>query len=139
MKQFVVLSALFIMLTGCKSKVVAVSEQSLAATAWEVSQIGGKPAKQADYNRGLPGITFTGTSKISGHGGCNGYSGEYALGDNGSFTIGKVMATKMYCEGDGEANFMKMLAKANTVKIVKNQLIMLSGETEVLVFVPKSK
>jgi len=129
---------LAIVSTGCKSQSSANDPGMLTSVAeWEVSSINGNTPIIEQYNRGLPTIGFTKDNKVTGHGGCNRYSGEYTL-EGDKLTLGRMLSTKMFCEGGGEDAYMKALGTASSYKATKNKLVLLSaGTDEVLVFVPK--
>lgn len=142
MKKLATSALLFIFLIGavsCKTTQKA-SEAVLATTTWEMSMLNGETPNPADFKRRLPTASFSADSKISGSGGCNGYSGTYTIREDGSFKTDKVISTKMYCEdAKGENNFFRALGKADKIKAEKNKITLLSEGKEVLIFVPKSE
>ncbi|WP_417357011.1 META domain-containing protein [Flavobacterium sp.] len=126
-------------LISCKCTEKA-SVDVLTANAWELSTLNGKAADTADFGRGMPTVTFTSENKMNGNAGCNGYGGEYQIGEDGSFKADKVFATKMYCaEAQGESEFLKALNDANRIKTQKGKVILLNGDKEVMVFIPSAK
>lgn len=125
--------------TGCKSKSANSAndpDMLTGVTEWELSSINGNTPIIEQYNRGLPTIGFTKENKVSGHGGCNRYSGEYSL-DADKLTLGRLLSTKMFCQGGGEDVYMKALGSVTSYKANKDKLILLINSEEVLVFVPK--
>jgi len=125
--------------TGCKSKNMDSGNQPDMLTTiaeWQLSSINGNAPVADQYSRGLPSAAFTKENKVSGHGGCNRYSGEYTL-DGDKLTFGKMLSTKMFCPGGGEEVYMKALGSITAFKASKDKLILLNGSQEVLVFVPK--
>ena len=128
------MAALMFALVSCKSTKV---QESIEGKTWELSAINGVEARAGDFSRDLPTITFAADKSVSGHSGCNSYRGSYTLDDKGALTMSEVMSTKMYCEGDGESNFMKAFNKADKVVAEDNRLKLLDGSQEVLTFVQK--
>ena len=75
-------------LNGCGGDVLA--SPSLAATAWSIVAIAGRPVSGANYT-----LQFD-AARLSGQAGCNRFSGPYALaGDR--LTAGPIMSTRMAC------------------------------------------
>lgn len=125
--------------TGCKSKNMDSANQPDMLTTvaeWELSSINGTAPIADQYSRGLPSAAFTKENKISGHGGCNRYSGEYTI-DGEKISLGKMLSTKMFCPGGGEEMYMKALGSVTAFKVNKDKLTLLNDNQEVLVFIPK--
>jgi heat shock protein HslJ len=139
MKKIIVIFSIVaaIGVTGCRSAKATQPMDLLTATAWELSSIDGKKVDAASNRNGLPTAIFNMEHKISGNGGCNQYSGSYNLNDEGGVNISQIMATKMFCEGGIENEYLKVLEKVNMAKIDKDKLILMEGVDERLVFVPK--
>ncbi len=129
---------ILVILTGCNSARTAVSKETLTANPWELSSIGGKAVDPGKYPNGLPDAKFTNDSRVSGHGGCNGYSGSYTLDASGKFSAGQLMSTKMFCQGVAEDEYIKTFTKADMAKIDGKNLVLYHGNDAVLVFVPKA-
>lgn len=140
MKQFITgcLALFLIGFTSCSSTKTGNDIKALNSTEWQLSVINGKPADADNYNSGLPEANFSADNKIAGNGGCNRYGGSYKLTGNGKLTVGPFISTKMYCPGQGESNYLKALQESTMLKVGKGKLTLLNGETEVLVFVPKT-
>lgn len=124
-------------IVGCSSTKGNNEKKVITSTVWELFSINGSTINTADYDRGVPDITFGTDGKVNGGNGCNRYGGTYTLEDSGKLLFGQMMSTKMFCPGSGEATFMKALHEANMLKAEDNKLILLNGTNEVLVFVPK--
>lgn len=127
--------------TGCKSKNASASNQTdmlTSVTEWELSSINNTVSSADQYSRGLPTISFTKKNKVSGHGGCNSYSGEYTLEGN-KLILGRMLSTKMFCPGGGEDLYMKSLGSITSFKAEKEKLTLINGSQEVLTFVPKKE
>ena len=140
MRNIATTSIIFLFVTvlaSCGSTQGTTSAAMLTANTWELSEINGTAVSASNYSRGLPNVTFTTDNKITGNGGCNGFSGSYNLNDEGGMNISQVMATKMFCEGANEGDFFAALDKVTMTKIDKDKLILMNGVDEVLVFIPK--
>ena len=122
---------------GCSSTKAVTPAEIMTGTTWELSSIKGKKAEAANYNKGLPHAIFTLDNKVSGNAGCNQYSGSYNLNDEGGINISQVISTKIFCEGNGENDYLKALQEADAAEVDKDKLVLLKGVDEVLVFVPK--
>ena len=138
-KTFITLSVslLILVVTGCKTGKEGISKENLSSTAWQLSSMSGKSVIAANYPNGLPDVTFAADNKINGHGGCNRYGGSYTLDADGKLTLSQMISTKMFCEGVAEDVYMKILSKANQIKIKGNNLVLYNNDKEILSFVPK--
>jgi len=132
-------SVILIMVTmsGCKTSQTAISKEAITASGWQLTNIMGKEITASDYAKGVPDATFTTENRISGNGGCNSYNGPYTLDEKGNLSFGMMISTKMFCPGNGEGEYMKTLGEVNKAKISNNKLILLNGDKELLVFMPK--
>lgn len=129
---------IFTLLTGCKcASKASASKESLTSTGWELSSIDGKNVVKTDYPKGLPDAIFASDNKLSGFSGCNRYGGSYTLDAEGKFSAGELIATKMFCQGVNENEYLKALSSANRAKIEGSNLVLYYETTAVLVFVPK--
>jgi heat shock protein HslJ len=135
MKKFLFFSLAALALTGCKT--TKTDQKTIIGQTWELQDINGVKALQSDFSNGMPTILFSADKGVSGTGGCNGYRGEYTLDSNGTLTVDKVMATKMYCEGVHENEFMAALSRAKKASVEDGNLILAEGDNKLLVFVPK--
>ncbi|MXN92464.1 META domain-containing protein [Flavobacterium sp. Sd200] len=135
--SFVTTLVLITFLQSCNSTKAVSSLDVLTTKDWELTTINGQPVDASKYNSGVPVANFSKDNKISGNGGCNRYSGSYNLNEEGGINISQVIATKMFCPGDGEGEYMKALETANAAMVDKDKLVLLNGVDEVLVFKPK--
>lgn len=130
-----------VMLTAITLSCSSVKSQQpgmvLTANTWELSSLNGKDATTSEFSRGLPYINFSTDNKITGNGGCNGFSGLYNASEEGDINISKVMSTKMYCEGVSESEFMQALNTVNITKVEADKLTLMEGVKPVMVFIPK--
>lgn len=124
---------------SCGTAKDANSEEILTGTTWELSSLNGTKIKASDYNREVPYINFSQDNKVSGNSGCNGFSGTYNLNDKGGINIGQVVATKMFCEGVKENEFMKAIDESDMTKIDTDKLILMKGVDETMVFTATDK
>lgn len=134
------LSAAFILVltASCGStKSTDESVNLLTDINWQLKTIEGKDAVASNYNSGLPEATFTVDNKISGNSGCNRYSGSYNLNEEGGINMSEFISTKMFCPGNGEAEYLKALNTVNVAKVEKDKLVLYDGVKEILVFTPK--
>lgn len=68
----------------------------------------------------IPMITMA-NGKISGHSGCNKFSADVTLQDDGTMSLGEIAATKMLCQGKmtSETRFLDLLKSANAYSVNK--------------------
>jgi heat shock protein HslJ len=68
----------------------------------------------------LPMITIA-NGKISGHSGCNKFSSDITLQEDGTLSIGEIASTKMLCQGKmtQESRFFDLLKSANAYSVNK--------------------
>ena len=93
-------------------------EQHLEGTEWGVVADAGEAARY---------ISFAGSGRIFGFGGCNRVSGSYEQHD-GHLTIAALAATDMACAADAmakEREFLDMLAKVRGVRVDHTLLLFL--------------
>jgi len=121
-------------ISSCRSTHASTDNEFLTQGNWELETINGKPATDAGFANGVPTANFSIDLKITGKNGCNSYGGVYNLNTEGGINISKVYATRMFCPGDGEKQFMDALNAVNQAKINKDKLTLLTDIKEVLVF-----
>ncbi|MBK8706482.1 MAG: META domain-containing protein [Saprospiraceae bacterium] len=75
------------------------------------------------------------SGKVDGHGGCNGFGGNYELNGNQLIVTG-LMQTEMYCEGisDWEQRFLERLQKSESYRLDGSTLEIHCGDMGNLVF-----
>ncbi|KAF2516252.1 META domain-containing protein [Flavobacterium salilacus subsp. salilacus] len=118
---------------GAKS----ISKSALTETSWQLKSLN-DDVMLSGFNREIPYINFTEDNRISGNTGCNNFSGAYSnLTDEGTISFSKMVATKMYCDGVPESEFLNALNQVNGIKKNKEQLIFLDNDKPVMVFVAK--
>lgn len=108
----------------------------LESGTWQLTAITGGPAPmQIPETLPKPITIQFQDAKVKGHGGCNGYGGNYsATGDQ--LAISELISTKMYCQDASsyENAFFQTLQNARTYKINNNQLEINCGDMGGLVF-----
>lgn len=74
-----------------------------------------------------------GDEKITGFGGCNRFSASIHI-DNNKLQIGKVAATRMFCEGVPENDFFTLLSEVNRFERIDKKLSLFGTENQNLIF-----
>ena len=123
------------LVTGCADASVAPSRPSavsdgVVGTAWVVTSING----QGVVPTAPPTIAFGVDGKVSGTGGCNGYSAPYEI-DGGSISVGDISSTLMLCEGAAsaqETTFLAALRGATTWRLGPAGALQLDGAGAIL-------
>ena len=86
---------------------------------------------------GKANIVFGADAQISGNNSCNSFFGTYKQMNN-TLNFSQMGATKMYCEGSIETDFMQNLQKVNAYKITKKYLY-LYKDSELLMVLMRGK
>lgn len=100
---------------------------SLVGTRWIASMINnGRGAVSSLVAGTRVDAEFTGDGRVHGSGGCNRYSGSYAL-DGATLSFGEVASTMMLClepegVGEQEAAYFAALARVTTFRIEGDRL-----------------
>ena len=139
MKQIKFFSVVTIaaLLAACSCTKGKVSKKDLTQRVWQLQSLNNNTDLSA-FSREIPYIKFDEDGRVSGNTGCNNYSGAYNnLTEQGAISFSKVMATKMYCEGIPENEFLKALDETNGIKKEKDELVFLKDNTTVMIFVAK--
>jgi heat shock protein HslJ len=130
LSKLVVIPFLGVLLLGACS---TSSGANLEGTEWELVSINGvEPIEGTKIT-----LRFQ-DGRVQGSSGCNTYSGEYTLGDDGAFQAGPIAATEMAClepEGamDQESNYLQVLQGGSTITRDGDALT-IEGGGDVLVF-----
>lgn len=67
---------------------------------WKLIETNGQPVVMGEHWRREPHmILHGGDMRVTGHGGCNSFTGSYELMDNNRIKFSPMAATKMFCEG----------------------------------------
>jgi len=116
------LSTIFVMLVASTSA----SAEGLAGSEWRPSQIGSSavPPHTEQF------IRFKGDGKLTRHGGCNRFFGQYKILGN-EIKMGPVGATRMACAKpimDLEIVFFTVLETAKTFRRYKASLVLLGAD-----------
>jgi heat shock protein HslJ len=108
----------------------------LESGTWQLTAITGGPAPmQIPETLPKPITIQFQDGKVKGHGGCNGYGGNYsASGDQ--LSVPELISTKMFCQeaSNYENAFFQTLQSARSYKINGNQLEIDCGDMGGLVF-----
>lgn len=79
-------------------------------------------------------------STVKGDGGCNTFSGSYAVGKNNEISFGEMVRTNVFCEGiDFERKFLNALSKADYYEIKGDTLSLKSQLVNLAKFVADKK
>ena len=100
----------------------------LAGSEWRPNQIGGAAvSSEAELF-----VQFKGEGELAGHGGCNGFFGQYEISQN-TIRVGPLGATMMACSGPGmdlEKAFLAALETARTFQREDRSLILFDADGE---------
>ena len=134
-KRLVYMPIVALMVTSCgSSRQISKDPFSyLSQNTWVVTSIHGIGDLGSIYGTDTPYLNFEPDGITSGFTGCNNIIGAVSSFDNG-FSIRRGAATRRSCEGEGEKIFLDALGEVNTVEIEPEQLIMINGTQEVMVF-----
>jgi heat shock protein HslJ len=122
-KTVLFLATIFIsLLSACSSVKNSDSAKGLYDTTWELEYISGpRIAFEGLFPEQKPRLTFTEKDKaVNGTTGCNGFGSSFTLnGKTIKIELPQAM-TMRYCEGGGEAVFLKTIEKVNQFHIDKD-------------------
>lgn len=107
---------------------------TLETSVWQLTQILVDPVP-LNVPDSLPiSVKFV-EGRLEGHGGCNGFGGNYKA-DGNKLNVSGLIRTEMFCEGASqwEDNFLQRLEKSQTYQIKDETLEILSGDMGGLVF-----
>ncbi len=145
-KQFLLKAALCLlclgaMLSACENKPAPPKETPMPAdiitletAVWQLTEILVDPVP-LQVPDSLPiSVKFV-EGRLEGHGGCNGFGGNYKA-DGNKLAVSGIVRTEMFCEGasEWEEQFLQRLEKSHTYKIDGERLEILSGDMGGLVF-----
>lgn len=123
------------------ARFVAVPESQRKAAAlngtWRLDYIGGVASTLDElFPNEKPSITFdAGQLRVSGHGGCNRYSGSFDVDDH-TISFGEMASTRMFCQGVQEEVYLQALRKINTFSVGDNgaTLHLITGDIAMMRF-----
>lgn len=122
-------------IVSCKSS--QASAEALFNTQWELEYVTGpRIAFDGLFPNKKPQITFSKEEgKVMGNNGCNGYSADYTL-EGSKLSFGEPgPATLMFCEGGGEAVFLKTMKKIDAYSIdADGKLNLMMGDLPMMRF-----
>jgi heat shock protein HslJ len=139
MKKTVLFLALIFMslLNSCSTVKNSDVSKGLYDTTWELEYISGpRIAFEGLFPEQKPKLTFTEKDKtVNGTTGCNGFGSTFTLnGKTIKIELPQAM-TMRYCEGGGEAIFLKTIEKVNHFHIDKdNKLNLMIDEVSMMRF-----
>lgn len=105
----------------------------LAGTQWQLVSVNDSPVADSTVT-----LLFGDDGRAFGSGGCNSYITTYTL-DGGSISFGQVASTRKACAEDImglESAYLAALGAATGYEVAGDQLVIVYGDGESLVFVP---
>jgi len=121
-----------------KLKSIDANVAALADGEWELNLLAEPGVNfQALFPNNKPTIKFGKDGNVTGHSGCNRYTGTYKL-DGSNVNFGAMAGTKMMCPSlEGENTYLKALSKVNKLSVRDNELTMIMGDIAILRFKKK--
>ena len=100
----------------------------LQETHWTLVELMGKPIADTPEHKEMYLILHKDQYRIEGNGGCNAFSGTYALKNN-EISFGPLVSTKVFCPAlEYENEFFKTLSTANHFYIKDDTLSLMQGK-----------
>jgi len=127
---------LFIFVIACQPQRELTTLSDFANETWVLEQLNGEDFSDDFFTGKLPSLTFGYDKKITGFSGCNNLNGTFSL-DQETFQLNPAAMTRKMCPGNGEAAFMDALNAADRLRMDGRDLVLLSGDNEVLRFFKK--
>lgn len=130
------LGVLFLILSSCGGMKSINPLSLLTGNSWALSSLMGQELDLDQFPRAVPSLDFLEGGKLAGFSGCNNFSGNFSLEGTG-VKLDPGAITKKVCSGTGEQDFISTIEKVSQIKVDKNKLTLLDGDTELMSFVPK--
>lgn len=136
--KFRLWSILMLIVLAVLPSVVASAQpvDPLAGTSWQLTSIGGRDVMTPQEGEQMPTLTFGSDGTLSGHGGCNSFSGSYTLSDD-TLTVSELVSTRRACRGRAlmqqEREFLAALGSASAFRVEDGQLVLEYGRGKSLV------
>ncbi len=140
MKRLLIYSTIFILFsTACNNakKTATVSDATQLEGIWQLNYISGpRIAFEGLYPNKRPQIIFDkDLLKVTGNTSCNSLSGPVKIAAN-TISFGDFITTKMACQGDGEAVFLKTIHQVNKFALTEgNTLTLMMDDVAMMRFV----
>ena len=130
------LGVLFLILSSCGGMKSINPLSLLTGNSWALSSLMGQELDLDQFPKAVPSLDFLVGGKLAGFSGCNNFSGNFSLEGTG-LKLDPGAITKKVCSGTGEHGFLSTIEKVSQIKVDKNKLTLLDGDTELMSFVPK--
>lgn len=92
---------------------------------WILDAMNGKKIGQANFANGMPTLVINTVEKTgSGFGGCNRFNGTLTIFDGKKIKIEKIIATKMFCDGVAENDYLSALRNATNFAVEAGKLVL---------------
>ncbi|MDN3637264.1 META domain-containing protein [Simiduia curdlanivorans] len=112
-----------------------VTASQLAHHRWVLKTIDGEAVlsnRVGAYGKGLvPELDFGEAQHVGGFAGCNQFSGQFVLNEQGQFRVEQLATTMMMCSDDAmllEQRYARMLNEWSHIAIKNNELTLQQGE-----------
>jgi heat shock protein HslJ len=130
------LGVLFLIVSSCGGLKSINPLSLLTGNSWALSSLMGQGLDLEQFTGAVPSLDFLEGGKLAGFSGCNNFSGNFSLEGTG-VKLDPGAITKKICSGTGEQDFLSTIEKVSQIKVDKNKLTLLDGDTELMSFVPK--
>lgn len=103
---------------------------------WKLTEIVKRTDLSTLFPKKIPELNFNATDlRVSGNNGCNNISGAFTLAEDGKLQFGPMMATKMFCPGEGEGMFMEAIGKITSARLNEGVLEFTDGTDVLMKFI----
>lgn len=104
-------------------------EEGIQNKYWKLIELNGRPVKVSDKFRREPHFILRADSTINGHGGCNGFGGNYQLEGMNGVRFSQLMSTLMACEGvEFEPEYFRMFEEIDNYTLKSDTLSLNKGK-----------
>jgi heat shock protein HslJ len=102
------------------------AQATIENTYWKLIELNGQPVAMAEnQNREQHMILQPSDSTVKGHGGCNGFGGNYELKPGDRIKFSKLISTMMACDNtETENQYFKVLETADNYNLVNDTLVL---------------
>lgn len=90
---------------------------------WKLIELNGRPIKVSDQFRREPHFILRADSTVNGHGGCNGFGGNYRMEGMNGIRFSQLMSTLIACDGvEFEPEYLRMFEEIDNYSLKNDTL-----------------
>lgn len=130
MKSFIAIVLLSVAAISCdsskKSTAESASGAALKGTYWKLTELGGNPVTAREGVKEVYLRISATDSTVQGNGGCNGFGGNYTLGNGDRIKFSRMISTMMACDGLDVENALHRALENTDSYVINNDTLQLN-------------